>query len=1159
MARRGSRIVTIRRAALMASTSLVLTLGAGALLPELAHADCLPFGGPVVTCDGPSGAGYIELNPGGGDRNLTVNPGAILGNSIAIGFLATPAGVVNVLVHEGGTIAPGAAIGVQTFTNGDNTIENFGTVTSAGTGLFAIVVGTGDASITNSGRVTSTANQALFAQIFLGGNGTASAVNAGTAEGAGAFIIGAENQGTGAANATNNGTANALGNTIAVTASASNGSATVTNTRTASSVTSFTLQATATNGDAIANNSGTVTSGSGGLFANISGTGNASVTNSGHVTSSFAQALFANIALGGSGTASATNTGTAEASVSAVLAQNLGTGAAKATNSGTANAQANGFAVAAESVDGSATATNTGIATSVNVPTLQAVSQLGAAIVNNGGTATSANASAIEARSGISVVVNNSGLAQTSTPFSGFATVFVQTGGTASVHNQSGGTIRHSSLDTSHQAIAAQGSISVKVVNDGTIVGNMNLVSAGDITIDNNSANTWSWSGTNSFTSVAGNIVFNNNANGRAIAGPSSFTTFQTAGNAIINNAGTFDIFGPFDPGAGFGNGFEFNQVGGRSLFNNTGTLNLSGLALFGGLDGFNNKGGTINTGSAGVMVFGGGSVFNNAGVINVNPSGTPNGIGAIDVGIPLAIPASFAAFQGADQNGNPNSSLEFHNAGGTLNMINQVSRYAGQGTLASFLPGNPALEGFFVNHDHSVYRNSMGDVLFLSGNFHGGKGSTLALDAFLSSPTGSSSDLMLISGNTTGNTRVVVNNTNFGGGAYNPSGILLVTAAGDSTPAGSFTLANGPIDTGFFDYDLFHIPRGSADWVLKSYLGAGAFVLPQLTTAAQDLWHAGASTWFDRTADLRVLLAGGAGPSAYAPTGSKLDDGVQAPGAVPAVWMRGSGSWLDRDDSETVRAHGRTYQYNLDRELETFDFQVGLDLGTRDVLGAGDILVFGALGGFVHANLDYEQIARGFDLSGGQVGGYATYLNGGLFVDTLLNVHFLEVDTPVLGFPKSLDATTIGLRTDAGYRFGSFTGGAFIEPLATIAVTWADLDGFSVGGNSVSFDDDANVRGRLGLRVGTSYDVTTEVKMEPFVIGSVWGNLSGDTNTATLTSSGTAFVLKDQLDDVWGEVSAGVNFFNFGTGTTVFAKVDVTFGDDVSGVGGKAGMRVAW
>jgi len=28
---------------------------------------------------------------------------------------------------------------------------------------------------------------------------------------------------------------------------------------------------------------------------------------------------------------------------------------------------------------------------------------------------------------------------------------------------------------------------------------------------------------------------------------------------------------------------------------------------------------------------------------------------------------------------------------------------------------------------------------------------------------------------------------------------------------------------------------------------------------------------------------------------------------------------------------------------------------------------------------------------------------------------------------------------------------------------------------------------------------------------------------------------------------------------TSVFAKLDVTFGDDLEGVGGKAGMRVSW
>jgi hypothetical protein len=42
---------------------------------------------------------------------------------------------------------------------------------------------------------------------------------------------------------------------------------------------------------------------------------------------------------------------------------------------------------------------------------------------------------------------------------------------------------------------------------------------------------------------------------------------------------------------------------------------------------------------------------------------------------------------------------------------------------------------------------------------------------------------------------------------------------------------------------------------------------LPQLITVSQDIWHEGSDTWFDRTADLRVLLnGGGAAPLAYGP-----------------------------------------------------------------------------------------------------------------------------------------------------------------------------------------------------------------------------------------------------------------------------------------------------
>ena len=275
-------------------------------------------------------------------------------------------------------------------------------------------------------------------------------------------------------------------------------------------------------------------------------------------------------------------------------------------------------------------------------------------------------------------------------------------------------------------------------------------------------------------------------------------------------------------------------------------------------------------------------------------------------------------------------------------------------------------------------------------------------------------------------------------------------------------------------------------------------------------------------------------------------------------MWVRGSGTWTEYEDSASTSAYGRTSRYDLTRDLTVFDFETGVDFGKRSVFSGNDMLVFGILGGVVGASLDYDPLARQFDFTGGEIGAYATYLNGGLFVDTLVKVDFLEIETQTLGFPNTIDATTWGVRTDAGYRFGGFGGGAYIEPLATIAVAWSDLDGFTNGGNKVSFDDEANVRGRVGLRVGTSNQMWSGVTMEPFVIGSLWGTLSGD-NTATLVSSGKSFSFTDEPPDAWGQISTGINFFNPSANTSVFAKFDVNFGDDLTGVAGRAGMRVKW
>ena len=106
-----------------------------------------------------------------------------------------------------------------------------------------------------------------------------------------------------------------------------------------------------------------------------------------------------------------------------------------------------------------------------------------------------------------------------------------------------------------------------------------------------------------------------------------------------------------------------------------------------------------------------------------------------------------------------------------------------------------------------------------------------------------------------TGTTELEVNNTTPGAGALNKQGIPVVYV---NTPVASnaFQLKQ-PVRSGFYDYDLFFEPGPVNVFELRSAVGGGAFVVPQLPTGAQDIWYTTASSWFDRTADLRTALYG--------------------------------------------------------------------------------------------------------------------------------------------------------------------------------------------------------------------------------------------------------------------------------------------------------------
>lgn len=638
-----------------------------------------------------------------------------------------------------------------------------------------------------------------------------------------------------------------------------------------------------------------------------------------------------------------------------------------------------------------------------------------------------------------------------------------------------------------------------------------------------------------------------------------------------ISNAGNLTT-----AGAGAHGIFALTSGGGSTLsIANSGAIRTLSDASFGifadGGASIENSG-SVHGGQGGILAEGTTSIENSgsisadtllainvtSGDANITNSGTITGYVQLDASDSFVNQANGVFEARLTSDFGPGPDLFKNEGGGTVHTADNplIAETTNFFNLERF--ENSGLVSLIDGHEGDVFHiaNTVGGTNLA---YTGSADASLGVDAYLGGP-GSRADNFIIDGTARGKTLLVVNNTSNAGGAPNSVGIPVVYV---NTPvAKNAFYLDKPVDAGFYSYDLF-LNRGATNvFVLKTLTGPGSFLLPELATAAQDIFFGTSDTWFDRTADLRVLLNEADAGEAVDQSRTYLGEAphYNSTELTPAVWVRASGAWLGEGDTAHEVADGRSYQFSLNRDLTFGDGEAGVDFGKRDVLLPGDLLVFGGLGGFVAADLDYSSIARDFDFQGAEVGAYATYLNGGLFVDSLFKADLLTLKPQdVDGFPQSLDSDSYGFRVDSGYRFGGFRGGMFIEPLATIASVWTNIDNFSEGGNSVQFEEDANVRGRLGLRIGTSRVAWNDTRIEPFVIGSLWGTLAGK-NTAQLTSFGTTLpTFEDDIENAWGVISAGVNLFSPSKHTSAFAKLDVSFGDDLTGVGGEAGFRVTW
>ena len=767
-----------------------------------------------------------------------------------------------------------------------------------------------------------------------------------------------------------------------------------------------------------------------------------------------------------------------------------------------------------------------------------------AKVTNNGAITTSGTTAA-----GISAIANYYGVSS--------GNVIVPTNnGSVVVDNKAGGTItttgsdafgifaQAGSFNPVGQGPNADNGGTVTVTNAATIhsggksIGAYTYGSDGTVTITN-SGNLNSTNEEGIYAKSNGdnsNVTVTNSASVNAYGGAAGLVAYTSGGdsNIVITNTKTSSLYG-----VGFGVIAE--TTGSASTI--TVTTDGSVYGELGGIKVNSTGGATVNVGTSGYV---GADNFlavkSTVGTVEINDSGMIAGrVELSDAGNVMNINDSgtFRAFTNSNF-GAGNDTL--NNAG----IVNASGSYFGSSPSTVTLTG---LENF-VNGSlgsgpglTTMIDGVVGDKLTTPGDFTGRGNSKLGVDTDFSNDT---SDTLTIGGNSYGQTNLVVHVTAIAPGVPTATFIPVVTVTG-TTSDSNFGIS-APVNAGLFAYDLFR--QGNQHGLRYVGLGNAAFELPAGITGAQDVWQDTTGFWQDRMADLRTEASG---------THDADLPGENLGPRMSGIWGRASGDWSSRDGdvSYTDPVSQQTETLNLDRRQRTDAFLGGVDMGMEGLAG-GDML-FGVMGGYVASNLDFKATGDSWNYKGGTVGAYATYLNGGFYLDGLVKADFLNVDINdsqgAINGKASTNATNIGARLDAGYRVAM--GWGFIEPQASLEWVHTTMDSVSIFGGNVGFQNGDSGRARIGVRIGTDMQMNG-MTVSPDLTLSVWNHFGSD-NAVNIDFPGNAFSATDSAGNgTFGEVGVGVNIASSRNWSGV-VRGSVRFGDHYSAGSVGAAVRYGW
>lgn len=448
-------------------------------------------------------------------------------------------------------------------------------------------------------------------------------------------------------------------------------------------------------------------------------------------------------------------------------------------------------------------------------------------------------------------------------------------------------------------------------------------------------------------------------------------------------------------------------------------------------------------------------------------------------------------------------------------------------GTLA----GTGTIIGNVTNMGTVSPGNSIG-TLTIIGDYAGNRG-TLLIESVLGDSQ-SLTDLLIITGNASGNTTVKVINLGGLGAQTTGNGIEIIETGSSTTNA--FSLS-APVQAGAFTYNLF---LGGNNWYLRSTPRAATNVHPIMPFFLHEYG----------AASIIGSLHKRVGEQEQLHERSDLKDKSYASG----IWSRIIGT-------EGRLAHGNSH-YNFQA------LQIGMDLyraihtnGAREHGG-----IYGVLGK-AKARVKTENLKIGnVDTDTPTLGAYWTHYGArNQYLDTVLQAtRYHNTVTTIENDHWQPNISGYAASIEGGYPLFSLKH-FIVEPQTQIIYQRLGFHTYRDHASLIRFDNPNSLRARIGLRLPyegvTSWLKGIEQAFTVALTGNLWREFLSENKTIFSTLQNTnSWCFSPNLSETWGEIGIE-GTFKLGRYTSLYTNGNYAqgFHDKRRVFGGSIGVRVNW